>query len=75
MVLGITSVIPLFVLIAPILGGTAIVVGLHHRNEARQLGQQPSAMGTAGWITGIVGTVGTVFLWLFAIIMVATGHG
>lgn len=67
MVLGIVSIYPMFV-IGFIPGVIAIALGLKHRNEARELQQQPSAMGTAGWICGIVGASTSTLFWVIVII-------
>jgi hypothetical protein len=47
--------------------------GFGHRKEARRLGQEPSAMGTAGWICGIIGTVIGVLIWI--VVLVANING
>ena len=51
--------------------GIIAIAFVNHRNEARRLGHLPSAMGTAGWICGIVGTVASVAFWLLIIALAA----
>jgi hypothetical protein len=69
MVLGIVSIYPLF-FIGFVPGLIAMAFGFNHRNEARRLRQEPSAMGTAGWICGIVGTVIGILIWLLILVAV-----
>ena len=70
MVLGIVSIYPLFI-VGFVPGIIAIAFGINHRNEARRIGRAPSAMGTAGWICGIVGTVASVAFWLVVLVAAA----
>jgi hypothetical protein len=74
LVLGIVSIYPLF-LVGFIPGVLALAFGLNHRTEARRLRQEPSAMGTAGWICGLIGIILSVVIWIFMIIaMTASSH-
>jgi uncharacterized Tic20 family protein len=68
LVVGIASIYP-FIPIGFIVGPVAIWLGNSHRDDARQLGQQPSAMATAGRICGIVATILSILLWLAGIIL------
>jgi hypothetical protein len=72
MVLGIVSIYPLF-FVGFIPGIIAMAFGFNHRNEARRLGHEPSAMGTAGWICGIIGTVIGVLIWIVFLVAVING--
>jgi hypothetical protein len=74
LVLGIVSIYPLF-FIGFIPGIIAIALGMKHRREARELGEEPSAMNTAGWICGILGTIFGFLIWLFIILAaIGTSH-